>query len=105
MGKFRDLAIIIPPTSVADGRGGVEKNWDVYGGQEEYVYIEPLRDTRSLQQANVIYNDAYNMYVRYDADFNPTYKVSLDGRIFTVHMVENLDFTNRFMKFIIWTKE
>lgn len=104
MGKFRDLAVFIPPTDSADGRGGVTRSYNVYDGVEEYVYIEPLRDTRSLQQANLIYNDAYNLYVR-SGDYDPSWRVVLDGRNFTIHIAENVDFNNRFVKMVIWTKE
>lgn len=105
MGKFRDLATLIPPTDSTDGRGGVTRSYDVYNGVDEYVYVELLRDSRTLQESNLVYNEAYNMYVRYNADYTASYRVLLKGKNFTVHIAENVDFTNRFMKLIIYTKE
>lgn len=102
VGEMDRVVTLMQPTVVPNGRGGASAptytEWDVYG------MVKPFRDTRGLQEMGLTYNEAIRVIIRFGTAVTPDWKLSVDGKTYTIHTVEDIDKKKQFTEIIAYTK-
>jgi hypothetical protein len=77
--KMRDIASLMQPTIILDGRGG-----------QTITYTE---------------TDVFTFFIRFNSDVTETWKIKYAGDEYTIHGVENVDAVSRFTQIVAYTKQ
>ena len=104
IGEMRDIIILKPPTITVG-----ERNNQVYSYPEAdwinaYALVHPGGNERSLQEANLTYDNIVTIYIRWDENLQSDWKVSYDGFDYTIHKSSNIDAKKRFIQLLCYAK-
>jgi len=92
---------LFTPILVSDGEGGFEYEFNLTA--TIYGKVMPVRDTRVLENLAITFNEAFDIYIRYDSRVTSQCKLSINGKPFTIHSVENVAFLNRYFKIMCYS--
>lgn len=104
IGQFRDIVTMTPPTDVRDGRD-VKRVFNPADAQEYYALVHPGGNVRDLQEAQVVYDNAITVYIRWDDVVRENWRLTYAGDDYTVHKSSNVDARNRFMQMLCYSKK
>ena len=105
IGQMRDLVHLMPPTDVRDSRGGVTRVWRDYDKIEAFALVHPGGNERSLQEANLTYDNIITVYVRWNEQLDNGWKIRYDGSDYTIHKSSNVDAKKRFIQLLCYSKQ
>lgn len=102
VGNMDRVVTLLQPTVTPNNRGGSPK--PTYTETDVYAMVKPFRDSRGLQESGITYTQAVRVILRYYPTLTPDWKVSIDGKDYTIHTVEDVDNKNQFSELIAYTK-
>ena len=101
-GDLKDLCTLFQPTYISDGRGG--KSVAFSEVQEVWCKAVPLRNTRSLEEAQLIFNQALVFTIRYGVDIKEDWQIEFNGKTYIIHMIDDIDTRYQYLSIIAYTK-
>jgi SPP1 family predicted phage head-tail adaptor len=102
VGELDRVVTLLEPTFTPNDRGGAPV--PTYTETDVYGMVKPFRDTRGLQESGLTFNEAVRVIIRFGTAVTPQWKVSIDGKDFTIHTVEDIDRKKQFNEIIAYTK-
>jgi len=99
--KMRDIVYLMPPTDVADGRGGVTRTYPTE--VQLFALVSPGGNARELQENNLTYDNVITVYIRW-YDLNNTFRVKYRDVQYTLHKSSDVDAKKRFLKLLCYAK-
>ena len=105
VGMMRDIVQLMPPTDTPNGRGGIDRVWKDYDMKQVYALVHPGGNERSLQEANLTYDNIITVYIRWDESLESSWKVRYDGSDYTIHKSSNVDARKRLIQLTCYAKQ
>jgi SPP1 family predicted phage head-tail adaptor len=100
--KMRDIASLMQPTIILDGRGG---QTITYTETDVFTFFIPGKNLRQLQEAQLTFDKMGTFFIRFNSDVTETWKIKYAGDEYTIHGVENVDAVSRFTQIVAYTKQ
>lgn len=94
--SLKDRCTLKKPTLTSDGRGGYVTT---YTSQEVWCMAIPRANSRSTDQAQIIYDDIIDFYIRYGVPFDASYVVEFKGAEYVVQNVNDINNRYQYYKF------
>lgn len=91
---------VYQPSQAVDGEGGYTVTY-VNTGTIWGMFI-PLGEDRSLIAAQVSYTAPARVYVRYPLTIDSTYKLSINGHLWTIHSIHDLENRHEYFEILIY---
>jgi len=105
VGQMRNVITLLVPTITAGTRNNQIVTYPVQNQISAYARVDPGKGARSLQEANLTYNNVITVYFRYLSSFQNNWKIKYDGEDYTINPNgTNIDAVNRFIKVVAYTK-
>ena len=91
---------ILAPTITSDGEGGYTTTFAL----QETVWgdFRPQSQNRSLEQSEVTFIGFAKLFLRFGLNITDTYKLDVEGNIYTIHSIKNMDDAARFLELEIY---
>ena len=104
IGEMRNIITLKPPTITVGERGNETLTFPEADWVQSYALVHPGGNERSLQEANLTYDNIITVYIRYNADLKSNWKLNYDGFDYTIHKSSNVDAKNRFIELLCYAK-
>ena len=104
IGEMRDIVILKPPTITAGVRGNEILTYPEVNWVSAYALVHPGGNERSLQEANLTYDNIVTIYIRWNGNLQSNWKVRYDGFDYTIHQSSNVDAKKRFIQLLCYAK-
>ena len=103
-GSLKDRLTLLMPTVTPDGRGGSST---VYSTEYAvWCKATPANNTRALDEAQVIYYDAFRFTVRTsELNLNGTWKIRFNGREYTIHTIDDIENRYQYLSILAYSKK
>jgi SPP1 family predicted phage head-tail adaptor len=103
-GDLKDRLTLLMPTVLPDGRGGSST---VYVSEfTVWCKATPHHNTRALDEAQVIYYDAFRFTIRTsELNLNGTWKIRFNGREYTIHTIDDIENRYQYLEIIAYSKK
>lgn len=84
------------PTRVSDGQGGYSTNFTL----QETVWgdFRPAKSTRTLLESELSFYQDAKVYIRYGTTINEDYQIFVEGKMYTIHSINDVDNQHRFLE-------
>ena len=105
IGQMRDIVQLMPPTDTPNGRGGINRQYLDYDMVQVYGLVHPGGNERSLQEANLTFDNIITVYIRWQENLDSSWKIRYDGYDYTIHKASNIDARKRFIEILCYTKQ
>ena len=103
-GDLKDRLTLLMPTVVTDGRGGSNTTYADYA--TVWCKATPHHNTKSLEEGQVIYYDAFRFNIRYsEVPLNGTWKIRFNGREYTIHTIDDIENRYQYLEIIAYSKK
>lgn len=89
-------ADLYAPTTISDGEGGYTTSFAL----QETVWgdFRPARSIRTLLEDEKTYYQDAKMYIRYGIAINEEYQVFVEGKMYTIQSINDVDNAHRFLE-------
>ena len=104
VGEMRNIITLKPPTITVGTRGNEVYTYPEANWISCYAFVRPGGNERSLQEANLTYDNIVSIYMRYRSDLKSNWLINYDGFDYTIHQSTNVDAVNRFIDLICYAK-
>jgi SPP1 family predicted phage head-tail adaptor len=104
IGEMRDIVILKAPTIMVGTRGNENLTYPESGWISAYALVKPGGNERSLQEANLTYDNIITVYIRWNSSLQSNWKVRYDGFDYTIHKSSNVDAKKRFIELLCYAK-
>jgi hypothetical protein len=86
-------------TRTSDGQGGYNTAFTL----QETIWgdFRPAKSTRALLESELTFYQDAKVYVRYGITITSDYKVSIEGQLYTIHSINDVDNQHRFLEIIL----
>jgi len=87
------------PTRVSDGQGGYTTTFAV----QEIVWgdFRPAKSTRTLLESELTFYQDAKVYLRYGLTITSDYKLEIEGTMYTIQSINDVDNQHRFLEIIM----
>jgi len=87
------------PTRVSDGQGGYTTTFAL----QEVVWgdFRPAQSTRTLLEAELTFYQDAKVYLRYGLTITNDYQLEIEGNMYTIHSINDVDNQHRFLEIIM----
>jgi SPP1 family predicted phage head-tail adaptor len=87
------------PTRTADGQGGYTTSFTL----QETVWgdFRPAQSTRTLLESELTFYQDARVYVRYGLTITNNYQLEIEGNMYTIHSINDVDNAHRFLEIIM----
>ena len=102
IGQLRNQITFLIPTQTVGERGNITLTYPTT--KTVYARVTPGGNDRSLQEANLTYDEIMTVIVRYDSDFKESWKIRFNNIQYTIHSSTNIDHYNRFIEILCYAK-
>lgn len=84
------------PTRTPDGEGGYTTTYLI----QEIVWgdFRPARSTRTLLENELTFYQDAKVYIRYGVDITENYQIEIEGKLYTIHSINDVDNQHRFLE-------
>jgi len=89
-------ADLYAPTTTSDGEGGYSTTFAL----QETVWgdFRPARSIRTLLEDEKTYYQDAKLYIRYGTTINEEYQVFVEGKMYTIQSINDVDNAHRFLE-------
>ena len=94
------LVNVYVPTSVSDGQGGFTTTYDLQG--TTWGDFRPQEQNRTLLEAQLSFTRMAKMFIRWDITLTDIYKLEVEGDMYTIHSIKDVDNAHRFFEIIMY---
>ena len=102
-GDLKDRLTLLMPTVANDGRGGSSVTYSDYA--TVWCKASPANNSRSLQEAQVIFNDSFRFTIRYsEVPILANWKIRFNGREYTIHTIDDIENRYQYYSILAYTK-
>ena len=99
--NFRDILTLKLVSNASDGEGGFTATLSTI--KTIFGKVEPKSEVRTLDDKQLEYSAAFQIYVRYDATVDNTKLLEYKGQTLTIHSCVNIGELNQFLSIIAYT--
>jgi len=89
-------AVLYQASSFPDGEGGYQTVFQNVG--EVWCDFRPARSIRTLLEDEKTYYQDAKMYIRYGITINEEYQVFVEGKMYTIQSINDVDNAHRFLE-------
>lgn len=93
--NFRDVVVLKMVTNTADGEGGFTAAISTV--KSIFAKVEPKSEVRELDEKQLEYTAAFQIYVRYDPTVDNKKLLEYKGKTLTIHSCINIGELNQFL--------
>jgi SPP1 family predicted phage head-tail adaptor len=94
------LVNVYAPTSVTDGQGGYTTTFALQS--TVWGDFRPQEQNRALQEAQLSFIRMAKLFIRWDITITDTYKLEVEGDMYTIHSIKDVDNAHRFFEIIMY---
>lgn len=91
--------VLYVPTRVSDGQGGFETTFTVQ--EVTWGDFRPSKSTRTLLEAELTFYQDAKVYLRYGITITNDYKLEIEGNLYTIQSINDVDNQHRFLEVIL----
>jgi len=95
------LVNVYAPTITPDGQGGYETTFDLQG--TTWGDFRPQEQNRALLELELSFTRMAKMFIRWDITITDTYKLEVEGDLYTIHSIKDVDNAHRFYEIIMYS--
>ncbi len=96
IGDLRQRVMIEVANRTSDGGGGADDVWGLVA--EVWAYVKPLTGSERVEADAVAGRVSHEVWLRYRDDVEPEMRVNMDGRLFDIRAVLNVEERDRFLR-------
>ena len=87
------------PSKTSDGQGGYTTTYNL----QETVWgdFRPAKSTRALLESELTFYQDARVYVRYGLIIADFYQLEIEGQMYTIHSINDVDNQHRFLEIIM----
>ena len=101
-GDLKDRCTLLIPIAINDGRGGSATAFSTYA--EVWCKAMPSTDSRTLEQAQVIFNEAIKFTIRVnEIPIKSNWKIIFNGKTYTIHAINDIDTRYQYLSILAYT--
>jgi SPP1 family predicted phage head-tail adaptor len=97
-GMLRTAVTFQRKTRVANGSGGFTDTWATLSGAATRAHVKALSGYERLQSDRLNAETKERLYCRYFAGLTPADRVQIDGRLYQIRFINNLERRNRWLE-------
>lgn len=88
------------PTRVSDGQGGYTTTFAL----QEVVWgdFRPQDQSRALLEAELSFTRSAKLFIRYDVIINDGYQLEVEGEMYTIHSIKDVENQFRFYEILMY---
>ena len=94
------LVNVYVPTSVSDGQGGYTTTYALQG--TTWGDFRPQEQNRALLEAQLSFTRMAKLFIRWDITLTDIYKLEVEGDLYTIHSIKDVDNAHRFFEIIMY---
>jgi SPP1 family predicted phage head-tail adaptor len=103
-GDLKDRLTLLIPTVVSNGRGGSTITYSDYA--TVWCKAQPYRNSRTLQEAQLIFNDSFNFIIRYsEVPITAAWMIRFNGADYTIHTIDDVENRYQYYSILAYTKK
>lgn len=84
------------PTRTSDGEGGYSTTFAL--NETVWGDFRPAKSTRTLLESELTFYQDAKVYIRYGTTITDDYQVKVEGKIYTIHSINDVDNQHRFLE-------
>jgi SPP1 family predicted phage head-tail adaptor len=94
------LVNVYAPTLTTDGQGGYTTTFNL----EKTVWgdYRPQEQNRALLEAELSFTRMAKIFIRFDINITDIYKLEVEGQMYTIHSIKDVDNARRFFEIIMY---
>ena len=92
--------LVYAPTRVSDGQGGYTTTFALQS--TVWGDLRPDNKAREVDESELAFDQRAVLYIRYGITINENYEVEVEGSIYTIHSVKDVENQHRFYELIIY---
>ena len=95
------LINVYAPTTTADGQGGYETTFTLQG--TTWGDFRPQEQNRALLELELSFTRMAKLFIRWDINITNTYKLEVEGDLYTIHSIKDVDNAHRFYEILMYS--
>jgi SPP1 family predicted phage head-tail adaptor len=94
------LVNVYAPTLTSDGQGGYTTTFNL----EKTVWgdYRPQEQNRALLESELSFTRMAKLFIRFDINLTDIYKIEVEGQMYTIHSIKDVDNARRFFEIIMY---
>lgn len=94
------LVNVYAPTLTSDGQGGYTTAFNL----EKTVWgdYRPQEQNRALLESELSFTRMAKLFIRFDINLTDIYKIEVEGQMYTIHSIKDVDNARRFFEIIMY---
>ena len=96
IGDLRQRISIEVQNRTGDGGGGADDVWSLVA--EVWAYVKPLSGSERVEADAIAGRVSHEIWMRHRGDVEPEMRIAMDGRLFDVRAVLNVEERDRFLR-------
>jgi SPP1 family predicted phage head-tail adaptor len=103
-GDLKDRLTLKSPTYTPDGQGGNTVTYSDYG--VVWCMAKPATNTRALEQAQLIFNDAMRFTIRVSqVPITADWQIVFNDNTFIIHTIDDIEGRHQYLSILAYSKE
>ena len=94
------LVNVYAPTRVSDGQGGYTTTFALQS--TVWGDFRPQEQNRALLEAELSFTRMAKLFIRWDITITDNYKLEVEGNMYTIHSIKDVDNAHRFFEIIMY---
>lgn len=102
-GFLKDRAQLMAPSYVTDNYGQTTITYTLQ--QEVWAGVKNASNSRQLQEAQVIFEDASYLYIRYGVQITADYQIIFEGKTYTIYSIQDIENRFQYYQILMYSKK
>jgi SPP1 family predicted phage head-tail adaptor len=94
------LVDVYAPTTTSDGQGGYTTTFALQ--QTVWGDFRPQEQNRALLEAELSFTRMAKLFIRWDISITDTYQLEVEGEMYTIHSIKDVDNAHRFFEILMY---
>lgn len=97
---YTEVSLYVP-TRTADGQGGYTTTFALQG--VVFGDFRPMEQSRALLEAELSFTRLAKLFIRYDVTINDNYQIEVEGIMYTIHSIKDVENQFRFYEILMYS--